>query len=331
MTGTLGTADVFPIALPTPFLVGPVNAYLVRGDRLTLIDTGPATDSAYETLVAGLRAHHVQPSDLEAILVTHGHVDHVGNLARLVEESGATAYGHDSAAVRPEDWDAKEQRSHEFILASLKSFGAPQSILDATTQTRAGFKSMASHVPLDHLLEHEDRALEFSVHHVPGHSASDTLYVNDASGIAFTGDHLLRRVSPTPLLRAAEDGKSRARSLLEYQKSLAYTRALPITTCYPGHGEPFTSHAAVIDRWLARLEKRTAKVLEFLNDGPLTPMDVCSRLYPDLNSETVYIGLAVAIGHLDVLEVRGHVTCHQTNGVLRYEVVKETIDKRQTP
>ncbi|MDQ7863184.1 hypothetical protein RCO48_25470 [Peribacillus frigoritolerans] len=32
--------DIAKIALPTPFAVGDVNVYVVKGDALTLIDTG---------------------------------------------------------------------------------------------------------------------------------------------------------------------------------------------------------------------------------------------------------------------------------------------------
>jgi glyoxylase-like metal-dependent hydrolase (beta-lactamase superfamily II) len=318
MTTSFGPADVIPIPLPTPFIVGPVNAYLIRCEPLTLVDTGSATPAAYDALVVALREHGFQPSDLEAILVTHAHVDHVGNLARLVDESGATTYGHRTSVVHPANRAASEDRTNTFILDTLKAFGAPQSVMDATAAARDSFKSMTSHVALDHPLEHGDRALDFSVHYVPGHSGSDTLFLHEEHRIAFTGDHLLKRISPTPLLRASADGSDRVRSLLEYQQSLAYTRALPINVCYPGHGEPFTKHAEVIDRWVDRLEKRTARVRDFILEQPLTPMEVCQRLYPDLDQSTIYIGLAVAIGHLDVLEERGLVACEENQGVVRY-------------
>src|SRR6266853_1326314 len=46
---------IIPISLPTPFYIGPVNVYLIPEDPVTLIDTGPKTKEAVDTLRAALR------------------------------------------------------------------------------------------------------------------------------------------------------------------------------------------------------------------------------------------------------------------------------------
>src|SRR2546430_14201197 len=48
--------DLHRLELPTPFPVGPVNAYLLRGDPLTLVDTGPKTVEAQTALERGVAA-----------------------------------------------------------------------------------------------------------------------------------------------------------------------------------------------------------------------------------------------------------------------------------
>src|SRR5262249_36627455 len=64
-------ADIALIALPTPFEVGDVNAYLLKGEPLTLLDPGPQTDEAWRALVAGLKQHRTRPEDIELIVLTH--------------------------------------------------------------------------------------------------------------------------------------------------------------------------------------------------------------------------------------------------------------------
>lgn len=44
------TEDVIAIRVPTPFAVGDVIVYLVKGDALTLIDAGPNTKEAARAL-----------------------------------------------------------------------------------------------------------------------------------------------------------------------------------------------------------------------------------------------------------------------------------------
>ncbi|MCC6698102.1 MAG: MBL fold metallo-hydrolase [Candidatus Hydrogenedentes bacterium] len=295
-----------------------MNAFLLRSDALVLVDTGPGTDAAYEALTRALREQQVSISDLEAILVTHGHVDHVGLLGRLVEESGAKVYAHSTSIMAPEEKEAWEGRSRVFLRGILQTFGAPPEILAATERARDEVKAMASRVNLDFPLQHGDTALGFEVHHVPGHSASDTLFLDRARRLAFTGDHILRRVTPSPLLRQSRETGERIRSLPEYLTSLRHTYELDIQVSYPGHGDPFKGHREIIDSAFARLEKRTNKVRALLGERPMTPYEVCKRLFPEIDDHNTYVGMAVAVGHLDVLEDRGEAVSLIRDSIVYY-------------
>jgi glyoxylase-like metal-dependent hydrolase (beta-lactamase superfamily II) len=77
--------------------LGVVNAYLVDGDELALVDTGTAADP--QTILAAVREHGRNPSDLRHILVTHCHPDHAGGLSALKRLTGAAAYMHPLSAT----------------------------------------------------------------------------------------------------------------------------------------------------------------------------------------------------------------------------------------
>ena len=70
--------------------VGSVNAWLLRGDPLTLVDTGPRDDGALAALEDGLRREGLRLEDIELVLATHHHLDHVGLAATIQRRSGAT-------------------------------------------------------------------------------------------------------------------------------------------------------------------------------------------------------------------------------------------------
>src|ERR671932_1923660 len=78
---------VVPISLPTPFYVGPVNVYLIAEDPVTLIDTGPKTKEAVESLREGLRRARFRVSDIRRIVLTHAHEDHCGLAKTLRDEA----------------------------------------------------------------------------------------------------------------------------------------------------------------------------------------------------------------------------------------------------
>ena len=68
-------AGIHRIALPTPFLVGRINCYLIEDEPLTLIDTGPNSGKSLDDLERALAAHGHRIEDLELILLTHQHMD----------------------------------------------------------------------------------------------------------------------------------------------------------------------------------------------------------------------------------------------------------------
>lgn len=68
-----------------------VSSHLLIGeDDLVLIDTGLFGD--FKRIQRAVAALGHRPSDLKAILLTHGHLDHTANAARLQEWSGAKVY-----------------------------------------------------------------------------------------------------------------------------------------------------------------------------------------------------------------------------------------------
>lgn len=84
----------------TPTTVTPIsivargmsNAFLVKGDKAVLVDTGiPGAASKIE---AALAREGVGPEDVSAIVVTHGHVDHMGSAAQLRKSLGAPIIAH---------------------------------------------------------------------------------------------------------------------------------------------------------------------------------------------------------------------------------------------
>ncbi len=82
-------AGIHRLRIPTPFAVGRVNCYLLEDEPLTLIDTGPNSGKALDELQGQLAQRGHSIDDLELVILTHQHIDHLGLVEILVEHSGA--------------------------------------------------------------------------------------------------------------------------------------------------------------------------------------------------------------------------------------------------
>jgi glyoxylase-like metal-dependent hydrolase (beta-lactamase superfamily II) len=82
-------AGVHLIAVPTPFLVGRVNCYLIEDDPLTLVDTGPNSGKSLDELEQALAQLGHRIEDLGLVVITHQHMDHLGLLEIIARRSGA--------------------------------------------------------------------------------------------------------------------------------------------------------------------------------------------------------------------------------------------------
>ena len=89
--------------MPTPYAVGPVNAYLIDAEPLTLVDAGINTPQAQNALLLGLASFGFFPQSIERILITHAHPDHYGLVHVLQELSGATVYFPEREIARVRD------------------------------------------------------------------------------------------------------------------------------------------------------------------------------------------------------------------------------------
>lgn len=65
---------------------------LVEGDKAVLIDTGLFGETVLMKRL--IRKLGLSPQSIKSILLTHGHLDHAGNLARLKQWTGATIFAH---------------------------------------------------------------------------------------------------------------------------------------------------------------------------------------------------------------------------------------------
>ncbi len=173
-------AGIHTLRIPTPFAVGRVNCYLIEDEPLTLVDTGPNSGKALDELQNQLKALGHSIDDIELVILTHQHIDHVGLVEIIVEHSGAQVAALDKAVRRlanfSEDAELDDRFSAELMLRS----GIPENVVVALQGVSRSFRAWGSRATVTRpladgeTLKLYDRKLE--VLHRPGHSPSDTVF-----------------------------------------------------------------------------------------------------------------------------------------------------------
>lgn len=144
-----------------------VNAVAIRDEdgSVTLVDPGLRLRFARRKLRAGLHAIGATPADVRRVVVTHAHVDHVGGLAALVEQSGAQVDVHEREAVYLRD--GRTPRMRRGRPGSFPAVTVAEEFLDGT------------------LLPCGLRAV-----HTPGHTPGHVSLLHERTGLLITGDAL---------------------------------------------------------------------------------------------------------------------------------------------
>jgi glyoxylase-like metal-dependent hydrolase (beta-lactamase superfamily II) len=319
------------LPIPTPFAVGRVNCYLIEDDPLTLVDTGPNSGKALDELERALAAHGRRVEDLERIVITHQHIDHLGLVDILARRSGAEVCALDLLAPVIEHFSEDAERDDELAEALMLRHGIPRDVVSALRSVSRSFRAwggssrVAHPLPDGSSLDFAGRSLE--VLHRPGHSPSDTLFHDRERRILLGGDHLIAHISSNPLIsrplggRSGEPGSGRPRALLTYMASLRETREMEVSQVLPGHGDPFAGHAALIDERFAMHERRASKIRGLIAAEPLTAHEIAQSLWGNVAVTQAFLTLSEVLGHIDLLLERGEAAEREAGGVIRFEAV----------
>ena len=314
------------LPIPTPFMVGRVNVYLIEDEPLTLVDTGPNSGKALDELETALAGHGRRVEDLELIVITHQHLDHEGLAQILARRSGAQVAALDRLAPLLERFGDVNEADDAFAEATMLRHGLSPDIAVALRSVSRAFRAWGSSVQVTRTLhdggtlELRDRTLQ--VFHRPGHSPTDTIFWDATRGELIAADHLIKHISSNPLLsRPLDGGDERPQALVTYLDSLRQTRDLPARIVYSGHGEPIDDHVALIDERFRLHERRAQKILGLIAEQPRTAHDLAQALWGNIAVTQAYLTLSEVLGHVDLLLNAARVREVDHDGVSVFEVV----------
>jgi glyoxylase-like metal-dependent hydrolase (beta-lactamase superfamily II) len=314
------------LAIPTPFAVGRVNVYLIEDEPLTLVDTGPNSGTSLDALERGLAAHGRSLADLELIVLTHQHIDHLGLVDVIRRRSGAEVAASELARPFVERYGEEASAEDDFAVELMRRHGIPAEMARALQSVRQAFRAWGAHTTVDRVLadgdglELRDRVLEVAFR--PGHSPSDTVFHDPRRRMLIAGDHLLKDISSNPLMTRPVAGGERSQALVVYLESLRRTREMELDLVLPGHGDPVLDHRALIDARLALHERRAEKLHRLIAKRPCSAYELAQAMWGDIAVTQAYLTLSEVLGHTDLLLNAGRVREEESGGVVRFAAVR---------
>jgi glyoxylase-like metal-dependent hydrolase (beta-lactamase superfamily II) len=306
---------VFKIELPIPFPIRTSNVYFIDERPRTLIDTGIKTESSFEALKSGMEDLGFSLRSIERILITHGHIDHYGQAHRIAALSGAPVYIH------PVEYGRIRSFIHSLGMLKilLMKNGAPEVLVGEAIHFIESAQKMADSLEEAFFLEDKEtipfESMSWQAVLCPGHSPGLLCFYWKEEKILFTGDHLLKKITPNPVLNIPEDGSTpKYTSLKQYIASLEKIERMEIALAFPGHGEMINDPTGLIKGIFKHHQERTNLIHSLLSIGRKTPYEIAMALFPGIPPFDVFLGISEVLGHLEILKEKGKVRCEEAGG-----------------
>jgi glyoxylase-like metal-dependent hydrolase (beta-lactamase superfamily II) len=169
--------------------------YLLDDDRKAIIETGTSWDAG--RILEALRTFGLNPVDIDALIVSHIHLDHAGGAGFLLPQMPrAKVYVHERGFKHLVD-------PTRLVVSAREALGPAEAEMFGTMRP----------IPSDRLVSVKDRdRLELGKHSLvfldsPGHAPHELtildesnrcVYTGDAAGLYFPGDEILMPIAPAP-------------------------------------------------------------------------------------------------------------------------------------
>jgi glyoxylase-like metal-dependent hydrolase (beta-lactamase superfamily II) len=271
-------------SVPVPML-GPlryVSVYVLAldGGGLGLIDTGWESEEGWDALAHGLTSIGGAVEDVRGVLITHMHFDHLGLAGRVRQASGAWVAMHPADAAIVGSPSYRDPTA--FVAAEvdfLVSLGADRDDAVADVGPIENVTPFTRMALPDRLLEDGDLAdlpgWSLRAVHTPGHTPGHLCFAEERTGLLFSGDHVLPRI--TPNISTTHGGP--ADPLRDYLTALDAVGADEPTEVLPAHEWRFRRLGDRTAEISAHHEHRLTELLDVIRAHPhSTPWQLAAHL-----------------------------------------------------
>lgn len=308
------------VPVPLPFKSPPwVNTYVVETESgLLLIDCGADWPEGRIALSEGFRTLGLDEAAVHTLLVSHLHPDHVGIADRMREELWCRVVMHERAEQGRLKWYNDTPGYMSRLREVALRHGAPKPAVELAASTdRPDYMPILD--PPDHVVADGDRidlgrGRQFQVLHTPGHDDAHICLRDSRTGILFSGDHILPRI--TPVVPYDPDIPD---VLADYIQSLRRLIALQVGVTYPAHGTLIARGDERAHQILLHHDRRLLDMMELVRREDSSAFEVMLKSFrSDLSALQIRLAMLETIAHLEHLRLQGRISATERDGVVVY-------------
>ncbi|WP_129977822.1 MBL fold metallo-hydrolase [Rhodococcus sp. Q1] len=293
--------------------VGDTQVYVMESPRgVVLVDVGWNDDRSWAALQNGLATAGLSVTDVEGVVVTHFHPDHVGLTGRIQEASGCWVAMNEADFAHLEVMLSDvDRRPREAEL--LRRAGAPEDAIDEVLTTVVPAVGRPDVLPdrklgTDETIPLSGRSLRTVL--TPGHTPGHACFLLEEHGVLFTGDHVL--ATTTPHVGEFDFPLPQRDALGEYFDSLRAVADLPVRRALPAHRQQIDDLPHRAGELIAHHDRRLDDLYDAFGDEELTLWEATARMrwYRPWTETPVHgkrMALAEGSAHVRQLIERGRV------------------------
>ncbi len=303
---------------------GPTWAWIFENEGLTIIDAGEF--GSYQELDDGLKCAGFRASDIQRVIITHGHEDHDGSVGELVDATGAEVWAHDIYGhLQGYDPRAISRRPTSPIQEEFTRICDAENAYPPPSPQRDEYMERRQTLTIDHLIQPNEQIGNLTLIHAPGHSPDELCMKLD--DVVFTGDHVLPEISPHPTMKTVftpemkADLPERYHTESDWYGLLSYLKSLKIvsdmgedTQVLPAHR--YYNHARFnfVNALRARdiIEhhgERLGHILDTIGEGTVGLAPLTRGIFErrKLMGVNLRAAMAEVVAHIELLEDTGDV------------------------
>lgn len=300
--------QIHQISLSLPFLPSIVHTYILRStiepEKLILIDTGVKKQETIDVLARELKKIDPKLSltNIHWIIPTHAHVDHVGGIKLLQDQSNAKVIMHN------DEYNYFNSNSTSQWIEKLRAYMIPENMLEQAKPIVLGYRIFLERFEASVLLKEVKGSLEkylpepLDFLQTPGHTPGHIAILEPNQKIIFTGDTILSKISPTLGFSGIYSNP-----LKEYLDTLNRIKNDYYDWIgYPAHQDRIMVVGKRVDELLELQYERIQQIKTFLSKNDVISLPKLIKiLYPRVWSDKIqrYLALMETLAYLKYFDI----------------------------